>query len=397
MRIAFSSIQDLSRDVNGVACHARDLRDCLGQRGHRVTFVTPYASPVRSSRWFALCRRHLHKAHRRTGLSVAYYLILRLLHLDIHARLIQTVSRMGIINAHDVITAAAALEAARGKVPVILTCHFWTDPVLEFLDAGYIRPGTQSARWLRAQVLATLNNPGLCLVCVSRRNQRLLLDMIGPEVLSKTRVIHLGVSPPASAMAGSRQAGPEPTVMNVGKIERRKNQRLLVDVAEVFERMNRPCRFLLIGPEDPVEKVYLQEKIRRSGLEDRVTFTGRQDRSVVFDRMRRATLYFHTSLEESFGMTLIEAMSVGLPVFALQYDAVGEILPTTPEATMGPEEPPEAIARRLMSYLDNPERLNCLAVAQGTVYRERFSLEQMTEHFERLYDELARKGNRNQG
>jgi len=394
MRIAFSSIQDLSRDVNGVACHARDLRDCLGQRGHRVTFVTPYASPARSSRWLAFCRRHLRKAHKRTGLSAAYFLILKLLHLDIHARLRQTVSRIDIINAHDVITAAAALEAARGKIPVILTCHFWTDPVLEFLDGGYIRPGSRSARWLRARVLATLGNPDLWFVCVSRRNQRLLTDLVGPEALSRTQVIHLGVSPPASAMVGPKEAGPTPTVVNVGKIEQRKNQRLLVDVAEVFATMDRPCRFLLVGPDDPSERRYLQERIRRSGIEDRVTFTGKQDRAMVFERMRMATLYFHTSLEESFGMTLIEAMSVGLPVFALRYDAVEEILPSTPDAIVGPDEPPEAIARKLMAFLHDPERLNRLAAAQGAVYRERFSLVRMTGRFERLYEELVKKGNR---
>jgi len=183
----------------------------------------------------------------------------------------------------------------------------------------------------------------------------------------------------------------------VGKIERRKNQRLLVDVAGIFEQMNRPCRFLLIGPDDPAEMAYLVERVHRAGLEHRVTFTGKQTRDGVFEQMRKASLYFHASVEESFGMTLIEAMSVGLPVFALRYDAVGEILPTTPQAVVRPEETPDAIARKLMGYLDEPERLDRLAAAQGAVYRERFSLVRMTEHFERLYDELVRKGNGTQG
>jgi glycosyltransferase involved in cell wall biosynthesis len=394
MRIFFASVQDLSRDVNGVACHARDLRDHLEERGHQVTFVTPYDFPTRASRWLGRCRRYLHRVRDRTGSSRVYAMFLRLLELDVRTRLKKGMGLMDIVNAHDVVTARAALAAVRGEVPVLLTCHFWTDPTREFLDAGFIRRDSQSARWLKAQVLETLGNPDLTLVCVSLRNQKLLMELAGPEILSRTKVIHLGVAPPASVMACSRQVGPQPTVVNVGKIEHRKNQRLLVDVAEIFEQMNRPCRFLLIGPDDPTEMGYLVERVRRAGLAHRFTFAGKQERDEVFEQMRKATLYFHTSVEESFGMTLIEAMSVGLPVFALQYDAVGEILPTTPEAVVGPEETPEAIAHKLMGYLDEPVRLNRLAAAQGAVYREQFSLARMTAHFEALYNDLERKGNR---
>ncbi len=391
MRIFFTSIQDLSRDVNGVACHARDLREHLGSRGHRVAFITPYDFPTRSSRAFALGRRVLYRIHGRTGLSCAYYLVLSLLRSDIRARLERSEGRMDIINAQDVITAGAAIEAARGKIPVLLTCHFWTDPTREFVDAGFIRPDSWSARRLGSRVLATLRHPDLRLVAVSRRNQRLLAELAGEEVLGRTRVVHLGVDPPARLpdIAGGKDS--EPVVINVGKIDRRKNQRLLVEVAKAFSDQHRPCRFLLLGPEDAGERVRLEARIRESGLEDRVLFTGRQDRIAVFEAMRKASLYFHASREESFGMTLIEAMSVGLPVFALRYDAVDEILPATPEAVVEPEETPAAIAKKLMRYLDDPERLERLAREQGAVYRQRFSLGQMTDGFEEFYEDLVAK------
>ena len=86
------------------------------------------------------------------------------------------------------------------------------------------------------------------------------------------------------------------------------------------------CRFLLVGAEQSEEKIRVQELAAKLHVNDLFTFFGEQERDAVFNLMAESDLYLHTSLEESFGMTLVEAMACNIPVMALEYEALQEIL-----------------------------------------------------------------------
>ena len=70
------------------------------------------------------------------------------------------------------------------------------------------------------------------------------------------------------------------------------------------------------------------------GIGDRVTFTGRLPREGVRDLVRHASLLASTSDTETFGVTLIEGLSTGLPFLAtpsggpqtIWFDGAGEVL-----------------------------------------------------------------------
>jgi L-malate glycosyltransferase len=55
---------------------------------------------------------------------------------------------------------------------------------------------------------------------------------------------------------------------------------------------------------------------RGRGLAEGVAFVGSLDRAEVLRRLRSASVLVHPAREESFGMTLIEAMSQHVPVIA---------------------------------------------------------------------------------
>ena len=85
---------------------------------------------------------------------------------------------------------------------------------------------------------------------------------------------------------------------------------------------------LIVGGEDPKRKDYANELYRRVkelGLSDRVTFTGaRRDIREIFAISE--IVYSLSTKPESFGRTVLEALSLGRPVLGYDHGGVGEIL-----------------------------------------------------------------------
>jgi L-malate glycosyltransferase len=113
----------------------------------------------------------------------------------------------------------------------------------------------------------------------------------------------------------SRPSGP-PIILSVNTgFTPRKNVGRLLEAHRELRRLNFGSQLVLVGrdyePGGPCE-AWAQQKRLAEG----VTFLGPRPRSEVLSRMREATMLVHPSREESFGMTLIEAMSQRLPVIA---------------------------------------------------------------------------------
>lgn len=389
MKILFTSIQDLERDVNGVACHARDLKKSLESMGHSVKLITPYHERSLWSPWHSRLRRLLYWTKRKTGFSSVYLLVLKLIAFEIYQKVKKNIADCHIINAHDVITAGAALKVADGKVPVILTCHFWTEPWQEFIDGGFVREGSISHRIMRNSFRKILEKDELNFICVSERNLGLLGSLTSKTITDRAKIIYLGVESLPEKDTDRLVPPNTDFIINVGKLDRRKNQRLLVEISLELKKLDKKYLFVSVGPEDASEKAFLEAKVREEGLTDRFYLLGLQDRLTVFALMKRAVLYFHTSLEESFGITLIEAMSVGTPVVCMEYEAAHEILPGIPEAIMKKDASPQSIAQRLLAFLENRANLADLASRERAVFEERFTLKRMTDSFVSFYKELT--------
>lgn len=106
----------------------------------------------------------------------------------------------------------------------------------------------------------------------------------------------------------------QPVVLFVGHLGRHKGTHLAV---EAFGHVARDdARLVLVGGgADPA----LVRKIERSGLFDRVRLTGRMPRPEVLAQMNRASVLIAPFLRDSAGFVVSEALSVGLPVVALDH------------------------------------------------------------------------------
>ena len=145
---------------------------------------------------------------------------------------------------------------------------------------------------------------------------------------------------------------------------------------EAFAEIGRQCaesRLALIGsgfePGGPAS-----HWARKHGLADGIDFIGPLSYAETLQRISKADILVHPSLEESFGYTLIEAASVGTPVIAgRDSGAVPWVLGDGKFGVLVNVKSSSAIAEAVLTLVRDPHRWNELRINAFKGCRERFS------------------------
>jgi glycosyltransferase involved in cell wall biosynthesis len=141
---------------------------------------------------------------------------------------------------------------------------------------------------------------------------------------------------------------------------------------------------LIVGGAHPHKQAYLREledKVRRAGLAADITFTGQ--RADLKEIMAVSDLVLSLSTQpESFGRTVLEALSLGVPVVGYDRGGVGEVMGAMLPAGLVPPGEQAALAGQAREFLARPPDI------PGN---ERFLLDTMLASNLVLYQDLARR------
>jgi glycosyltransferase involved in cell wall biosynthesis len=141
---------------------------------------------------------------------------------------------------------------------------------------------------------------------------------------------HLYICPPGQPLWRTLGWGPnvppDGYVLFVGTLEPRKNIGVLLDAYRTLLESGRPVPPLVLAGRATPEAAGWLERIRQPPLVGRVTHRG----YVAEDERERlyagARLLVLPSLDEGFGLPVLEAMSAGVPVIAANRGALPEVL-----------------------------------------------------------------------
>ena len=217
------------------------------------------------------------------------------------------------------------------------------------------------------------------IVTVSRFTARQIVEMLGvPE--EKVAVTYAGCALPETAGAADDPAAilaeyglTEPPILSVGTVEPRKNyERGFESYVELERRLGGAPPWVIVGRDGwKFDGIYAAR--RRLGIEDRVrVLHGVGDEQLV--RLYRvARCLFYPSLTEGFGLPVLEAMKLGLPVVL----STGGSLPEVGGDAVLYVDPldPRAMAEGLAQILDDTSLAAELS-AKGRVQARRFTWDQ---------------------
>jgi len=182
------------------------------------------------------------------------------------------------------------------------------------------------------------------IIAVSQFTARQAIDVLGVEQ-AKVRVVHHGVRP-----AGGTAIAREKIVLHVGAIQYRKNIARLVDA---FERVDSDWQLVLAGSAG-YGAAAIAARIRAARSRERIRMLGYVPPAELARWYARAMIFAFPSLDEGFGMPVLEAMAAGAPVIASNRAAVPEVAGDA--AWLVDPEDADELAGALVALTGDPER-----------------------------------------
>lgn len=180
----------------------------------------------------------------------------------------------------------------------------------------------------------------------------------------------------------------------VGKICEEKGQREVITALGMLGK-DRPLKLLVVG--EVKSRAYFEELARicrAYDVRDRVVFTGyRRD---VLHVLRLMDCLIVASRAESFGRTVIEAMSVRTPVIAVKSGGIPEIISHGTNGFLLNSRTPEAIRDGMVSFLDDQDAYTRYAEEGYRTVQEKFLLSIQVKKIEQVLEEcLGKHGGEN--
>ena len=113
-------------------------------------------------------------------------------------------------------------------------------------------------------------------------------------------------------------------ILTVGRlIEDVKGQNVLLEAIKKFKILNIPFRLDIIGT--GVSEQSLRNFVMSNDLNQNVFFLGLKDRNYIYKSLYTYDLYIQPSIQEGFGLTVVEAMFARLPVIISNADGLMEV------------------------------------------------------------------------
>lgn len=183
----------------------------------------------------------------------------------------------------------------------------------------------------------------------------------------RVQVVHNGVDvdqfKPLPRAAQLRQSlglpGDARVLISVGRLVGWKGLRVILDA---LAQLPQDVHYLAVG-EGP-DAARLREQAAQLGLAGRVHFCGRIAHDELPQVLAQADLLLQPSLgEESFGITLVEAMACALPVLASRQGGMTEIVVPGVTGELLPAGEAEAWRAAIAAMLAQPDRMRALGAA----------------------------------
>ena len=174
----------------------------------------------------------------------------------------------------------------------------------------------------------------------------------------------------------------------LGNTDPKKNtERTLIAYAKYLEKSSVKRKLLMAD----LDKQYLNDIVERNHLEkmmESVVMPGYIINSDLPYIYNNAFAFLYTSLRESFGIPLLEAMACGIPVITSNTSSMPEI--GGPDAILvNPENPDEIVEKMLQ--LEEDDMFYRKQTDIGLVRAQQFSWQQTAEHLLNLYEKVYKQ------
>lgn len=180
--------------------------------------------------------------------------------------------------------------------------------------------------------------------------------------------------------------------LNIGIIARLvpvKNHRMIFEAFHIVRTQNPAVRLWVVGSGDL--KTELEKQARMLGIQHDVVFMGsRTDVPVILNAL---DLFVLCSFSEGLSITLLEAMSAGLPIVATNVGGNSEVIEHGKSGLLVESDQSEDLAESILKLIVNKDLAQKMGLAASHRFAEQFSIDCMTQKMDKLYRSLLEEKN----
>jgi glycosyltransferase involved in cell wall biosynthesis len=212
-------------------------------------------------------------------------------------------------------------------------------------------------------------------------------------------VVHPGIDAP-SRLSESERLGlraklglPETRLVVgiVGRLQPWKGQHRLLIALAYLVRANHLVHGLIVGGNaydlSPGYESYLHRLASTLGIADHVTFTGQVPDAAKY--VQAMDVFVNASIQEPFGVVLLEAMAASLPTVAFASGGPREIIEPGRSGLLVEDITEEGLAAAIELLLLDPQLRVRLGEGGRDRFQQRFTAERMTQDLEAKFEQLC--------
>jgi glycosyltransferase involved in cell wall biosynthesis len=216
--------------------------------------------------------------------------------------------------------------------------------------------------------------------------QHLIEQGVKPE---RINAVYNGVDLPTNLLTkveARKKFGIDPDALVFGTVSRLTQMKGIFFSIQAFEEIQKTLPnsvYVLVGDGDQTE--LFKALVGELNLSEKILFLGYQ--SNVFEPLAAMDIFLFPSLKEAMGISVVEALAVGLPVVSTNVGGLPEVV----SASVGSLVPPmdaNAMAREAIAMANSD--LAQLSLAAKERARVLFSVQSMLDGTNRVYDQLLK-------
>lgn len=201
----------------------------------------------------------------------------------------------------------------------------------------------------------------------------------------KSKVIYNGIKQP---MISNKKVKSN-RILNItyiGRLVEIKGIQLLIDAIKLVKDKNYEVILKIVGDGD--YKKYLYQKVENLNLTKIIKFEGEQ-RNIRKYLMNADVFVYPSICQEVFGISIVEAMSYGVPCIAFDVGGIGEIIVDDYNGFLSKEISSEKLAELIIKFIKLKNHNKISIISQNCLKTsEKFDIKNTVINLEKYYQDL---------
>ena len=277
-------------------------------------------------------------------------------------------------------------------LPLILPRRIKTIPICPELGSQKIAPGP-----LRDKLVAFVRDRIFMPICLKRSTAITAISKATMEDIvtyydiprEKISVIYVGFQD----LSSFKEAAPEidkkmlPYFFFTGRVKSRKNVHAIVSAFILFKkRTNADCKLVIAGHAGGAYLQSMRTELEKNSLARDAFFVGYVSTEFLYSYYKHALAFVFPSLNEGFGMPVVEAMNLGVPVITSNISSLPEAAGDA-ALLVDPYDPKDI--SRAMEKIFTDSNLRADLIKKGIIQAKKFSWDKMAHEYMLFLEETV--------